>query len=176
MKEIFSSENFSITEVEESDFEEWIKEKFEETHPETIVQEVFRKDVMDILTSDRHKTRDGILTISYDYWDKKWYIEHPGYVREAEAEGDSYLEAVRKFMSKMRRENNYVLYQEIEDRANSKLPPEISIEIEKDWISIYRTVKGQNRLEVVARYHIEGSDLKDILQRVKNIIEEYINE
>jgi len=176
MKEVFNGENFSIKEVEESDFEQWIKEEFKETHPETIVQEVFRKDVMDILTSDHHKTRDGILTISYDYWDKKWYIEHPGYVREAEAEGDSYLEAVRKFMRKIRRENNYVVYQEIENKVNAKLPPDISIEIEEGWINIYRTVKGQDRLQIAARYNIEDSDLKDVLQRVKDIIEEYEDE
>ncbi|MHA1329800.1 MAG: hypothetical protein ACTSR2_01865 [Candidatus Hodarchaeales archaeon] len=170
MKKILNSEKFKITEVEESDFEKWLKEEFKESHPETLIKKTFPKKVMDIISSDHHKSRDGGFVISYDFWENKWYISHPGYVREVEAEGDSYLEAALEYLRKIRRENEKVLFREIEDEANKHLPKDISLEISEGSISIYRYSKGDNLLDCIASYDIEGKSIKEVIEKVNEIL------
>ena len=102
MKEIIKEKNILVSEIEESDIDKWLKGEFKESHPKTLVKETFPKNIMKIIQSDHHKSKDGGFIISYDHWTKKWYIAHHGYVREAEGEGESFLEATRRYLIKIK--------------------------------------------------------------------------
>lgn len=174
MKELIKTHNILVEEVEPSDFDKWIKEQFKGEHPLSLINATFPKNVMRIIGSDHHKTRDGGFTISYDFWTEKWYVEHPGYVREVQASGDGYSEAARGYLDQIQRENEKVLYGEIEDQANRHLPKDISLEIGDGHIAIYRYREGQSRLRVVTGYEIKGKTIEDIVKKTNDLLNEYL--
>jgi len=67
MKKIVDKKNILIQEVEEDDIDKWIKQEYKTTHPLDLIKETFRKEVMDQIGSDHHKSRDGLFSISYDF-------------------------------------------------------------------------------------------------------------
>jgi hypothetical protein len=75
---------------------------------EELINEFFNPEVMEIIGSDHHKNRDGLLEISYNHWldnpiqcEWAWAIRHPGYCRaDIEATGRSLREAIANFKVK----------------------------------------------------------------------------
>jgi len=172
MKNIINTKKISVQEVEESDMEKWIREEFKETHPETIIKATFHPNVMKIIASDHHKSKDGGFIISYDCWNKKWYIAHNGYIREAEGEGKSFLEAAQKYLAKIRRENAKVIYGEIENEVNKHLPDNISCEIDDNSICINDYSKGVDNLSTISSRNIKGKSIKEIVAIANEILNE----
>lgn len=159
-------------EAEESDFDRFVEENFRETHPLKLIERTFPKKVMDIICSDHHKTKDGGFVISYDHWDDVWYIAHHGYVREVEAEGKTFTGVARRYLGRIMRENEKVLYRGIEEEANKHLPENISVEISEENISIYDYSKGVDDLRCIASYDIRGRSVKEIIKKVNEILNE----
>jgi len=172
MRKLIDEKNFIVSEIEESDIDKWIKEEFRNCHPENLIKATFPKKIMDIICSDHHKSKDGGFIISYDFWDDKWYIFHHGYIREVEVEGKTFLEVARKYLRKIERENERVLYREIEEEANKLLPKNISIEISEGSISVYDYSKGEDNLKCIANYDIENKTVKKVVRKVNEILKE----
>jgi hypothetical protein len=174
MKDLIKTDNILIQECEPSDFDRWVKEEFKGEHPISLVKATFSENVMKAVCSDHHKSRDGGFVISYDHWTKKWYVSHEGYVREAEASGDSYSEAAREYLDKIHRENEKVLYGKIEDQASRHLPEDISLEIGDRHMGIYRYREGQDRICVVGTYDIEGKTLEQVIAKANELLNDYL--
>jgi len=135
-------------EATEEDIKKWIREDKLNTYPEEIAKQTFSKKVMDAICSDHHKSKDGILTICYDYFENRWYISHPGYCREAEAEGDTYLDAAEKFLYRIWRENDKILFRNVEDWINDRIPENYFVEVRRDGFSLFEVKKGEENLRV----------------------------
>lgn len=170
MKEHIVAENFAILEAEDSDFDRFIAEEFRDTHPERLVLATFPEKVMGVICADHHKSKDGILTISYDHFEKKWYISHPGYIREVEVEGESFLGAANEFLRKIRRENEVVMFRDIEDRVNELIPKDKSIEIGENSITLYDCSHGWDRMRQIRGADITGKTLEEVVAIVNDMI------
>lgn len=162
--------NFEIHEVTESEIENWLHSEFHGTHPDELVRATFPERIMAAISNDHHKSRDGVLTISYDYYAKEWFITHPGYVRDAEARAGSYLEAASSFLEKIRTENGHVLYGAIAAEANKRLAPEYSVEIEENSMTLYECRKGENRPKTLGSYDVEGKSVDDVVAQINEWI------
>jgi len=172
MKKIIDEKNFTVSKIEKSDYDRFVEEIYRDTHPLKLVENTFPKRVMDIICSDHHKSKDGGFIISYDHWEDTWYFAHHGYVREVEAEGKTFIEAAEKYLYKIRRENEKVMYRGIEEEANKHLPKNISVEIAEECISVYDYSKGEDDLNCIASYDIKGRSVKEIVEKVNKVLSE----
>jgi hypothetical protein len=168
--DLLDASNFQIHEVTENEMVNWLHEEFHGTHPDELVRRTFPVLVMKAITSGHHKGRDGVFSISYDFFAKRWFVEHPGYVREVEIEGDSYLDAASKYISAIDRENGSVLYRDLEDAANRRLAPEYSVEIGEDSMTLYRSEKGRNRMKVHGAFEKENPSVEDLVNQLNEWI------
>lgn len=153
-------------------FDEWLKEEYQGTHPVHLAETTFPDNVMEIIGADHHKQNDGSFTIAYNHYEKKWYISHNGYIREVEVEGDSYIDAAQKYIMAISRENGKVLYQQVIDEVNSQLPEDISVKIEDNAITIFKCEKGKDRINVIACRDCKSMTAAEILAEVKELIKE----
>ena len=174
MKKIIDDKNILVGEIEESDIDKWIRDEFKESHPETLAKITFPKRVMDIISSDHHKSKDGSFQMSYDFWSDRWYFSHNGYIREVETEGKTFLEAAEKYIAAIRRENDKVLYRKIEEEANKHLPDNYSVEIGDDNITLYDYAKGYDNLKTIAFRDCKGKSVKEIIDLVNEMLNEEI--
>lgn len=102
---------------------------------EDIVKQAFPEKVMKEISSDHHKTRDGVMMLTYNHFSGEWTFEHPGYIREVEPTTDTDIFfAARKFLERMQGENRKVLYGRYERLINEKLPDFLSVELFEDSI------------------------------------------
>jgi hypothetical protein len=168
--------DIEFKELGREDFESFLKDELRYCHPTHLVEVAFPEDVMKAICSDHHKSSDGAFVISYDYFSKKWYISQPGYVREVEVEGDTYLDAASKFLSAIRKENAQRLLYEVRDRVNQKLPDDISVDISPDAITIYKCVKGENRMRQMAFRDCKGKSNEEIERIALEVITEWRND
>lgn len=172
MKDIINTENILIQEVEDSDWDKWLKEEFKESHPNTLVKETFPENIMNIVRSDGCKSRDFCFDIWYNHSREKWYMSHPGYIRNrVSVEGDTFLECARKYLMRIREENSKLLYGEIEQQVNDHLPIDVYCEISENSISIFQVEGGRDELKCVARYD-KPKTLKGIIKRCEEILKE----
>jgi len=147
-----------------------MKEESKNTHPTELVKKTFQKRVMDIITSDHHKTKDGGFVISYDLWEDKWHISHYGYIREVEVEGETFLEAAGKYLLKIERENDKVLWRETEEYINQKLPDDYSAEISDDSVVLSKYEKGEDNWITLASMNCKNMNKDKIAKKVKDLI------
>lgn len=173
MTELLNAENFKIHEVTRSEMEAWVHQEFHGTHPESLVKATFPEHVMIAICSDHHKSRDGAFSISYDHWTNKWYFKHPGYCREVEASGDSYLEAASNYLAAIEKENAHYRFHALEEAANERLPEDLSVEIREHSISLYRYGEGENGLKMIQGADIEGKSLEDVVEVINGMIAEH---
>ena len=172
MKTIVDEKNVRVQEIEEDDFLAWLKDNTKETHPIIIAKTLFNKKVMDAITSDHHKSKDGVLTICYDYFAGKWYITHPGYIRDIEVEAGTYLSAAENFMSKVHISNAMILNSEVIDEVNKLLPKDYYVECSDHSISLYHCEKGEERVRQISLADIAGMSAQQVYSRFKNAFEE----
>jgi len=172
MKELLKAKNFLVQEVEQSDFDKWIKEEFKETHPLDLIKATFPEKVMQMICSDHHKSKDYSFNMGYDHQNKTWYIEHNGYIREAEARGKHYLDVAQEYLEKIRRENDKVLYRQIEDEASKYLPDHLSIEIAENCISLNEYKDGFDNCKCITSLKHNGL-LNVIIRKVNEILDEW---
>lgn len=170
MKEIIKTENIIVNEVEECDFDKWVKEEFKEVFPTTMIKKVFPKKVMDIISADHHKSKDGGFGISYDFYSGEWYITHSGYIREAEARGKNFNKVAHEFLQKIRRENDKVLYREIEAEANKVLPENYSVEISDNHITLYDYSDGWDNLRTISSTDCKNMNIKEIIKATNELL------
>jgi len=171
MKKIIDTKNIVVNEVEESDMEKWIKEDFQNTHPLNIVKATFPENVMDIISSDHHKSKDYGLSINYDHASEEWYISHHGYIRDnIVGEGKTYLDAADDYMSKIRRANERVVYGEIEMQANKHLPENLSVEIGEDVITLFDYSDGYDATKTIAFRKLEDKSIGEIIKVVEELV------
>ena len=150
--------------------ENLMREEDKNTHPTELVKKTFPKNVMDAITSDHHKTKDGGFVISYDHWEDKWFISHYGYIREVKVEGDTFLETARKYLLKIERENDKVLWGEIEEYVNEKLPDDYSVEINDDSVILSQCKKGEDKCTTLASMDCKNMNKDKIVEKVKDLI------
>lgn len=171
--DLLNPENFEVHEVTENEFQNWVKSEFHDTHPVTLIERTFPEHVMEPIARDHHKSRDGAFSISYDHWSKKWYVKHPGYVRECEAVGDTYLEAASNFLSLIDRENARFRYHAIEDAANQRLPDHLSVEFGEGTLTLYECKEGENNTRLLTCTDIEGKTVEEVVAIVNKTLSEY---
>lgn len=173
MKKIIDIEGFSVEQVEESDINQWIKEEFKQTHPETLIKKTFPEHIMKIIRLDHHKSKDGSFSISYDYWNKKWFFAHEGYIRDVFVEGESYLDCANKYLMKIKRENDKQLYKKIEDQANNFLPKNYYVEIADDSITLKKYENGFDHVKTIVFKDCKDKSLKEIIDMVEELLKEH---
>lgn len=174
---MLNAENFMIHEVTSDEISEWIKSEFQGCHPDTLVERTFPKPVMDAITCDHHKSRDGLFAIHYDHFEKKWFIEHPGYVRhECEGCGATFLEAARDYLHKIDRANAAILYRSIEDAANRQLSPHLSIELTADSITLRQVTESGDHVRQISFCEIKGKSVKEVVATVNEMAGPFMND
>ena len=172
MKQIIDSKQFSVQEIEKSDFDIFLESEYKNTHPETLIKQTFPSNVMDIISNDHHKLKDGGFIISYDFYEHKWYVAHEGYIREAEGEGKSFLEAAQNYLTKIKKENAKVIYESISEEVNKHLSDNISCELEDDALTIKDYSKGIDHISTIAFRKIKGKSIEEIIVIANEILNE----
>jgi len=168
--DLLDASNFHIHEITEGEIANWLHQEFHSTHPEELVKRTFPENVMKVLANGHHKSRDGVLTIAYDFYAQKWWITHPGYVREVEVQGDSYLSVASDYLSKIDRENGSVMYRGLQDEANKRLAPEYSVEIEDGSMTLFKCERGENRTNTCGTFDTADATVEQIVEQLNEWI------
>jgi len=150
------------------EFDQFLKEEEEKLSPSELIKQVFSEKVMGAISKNHHKSKDGGLYIYYDYWNDMWSVDHPGYIRTAEGTGKTYEEAASNFLSNIKRENDVILFRELEDAINEQLPKDISVTLGENSISVYQYENGVDSCKYVTSYDGEMS-IEDIVEKMRKL-------